>query len=69
MKKIFFAVTLLMIFSLALISCKPSKKEQVEIDKLEQETKAIDSLSNEIEKSKQDIEETTKEVDKLLEEL
>ena len=69
MKKIFFTVTLLMIFSLSLISCKPSKKEQVEIDKLEQETKAIDSLSNEIEKSKQDIEETTKEVDKLLEEL
>lgn len=69
MKKILFAVTLLMIFSLSLISCKPSKKEQVEIDKLEQETKAIDSLSNEIEKSKQDIEETTKEVDKLLEEL
>ena len=69
MKKIFFAVTLLMIFSLSLISRKPSKKEQVEIDKLEQETKAIDSLSNEIEKSKQDIEETTKEVDKLLEEL
>lgn len=69
MKKILFTVTLLMIFSLSLISCKPSKKEQVEIDKLEQETKAIDSLSNEIEKSKQDIEETTKEVDKLLEEL
>lgn len=69
MKKILFAVTLLMIFSLSLISCKPSKKEQVEIDKLEQETKAIDSLSNEIEKSKQAIEETTKEVDKLLEEL
>lgn len=69
MKKIFFTVTLLMIFSLSLISCKPSKKEQVEIDKLEQETKAIDSLSNEIEKSNKEIEETTKEVDKLLEEL
>jgi len=69
MKKIFFTVTLLMIFSLTLISCKPSKKEQLEIDKLEQETKAIDSLSNEIEKSNQDIEATTKEVDKLLEEL
>ncbi len=69
MKKILFAATLLMIFSLSLVSCKPSKKEQTEIDKLEQETKAIDSLSTAIEKSKQEIEETTKEVDNLLEEL
>jgi len=69
MKKIFFTIALLMIFSLSLISCKPSKKEQAEIDKLEQETKAIDSLSTVIEKSKQDIEDTTKEVDNLLEEL
>lgn len=69
MKKIFFTIALLTIFSLSLISCKPSKKEQAEIDKLEQETKAIDSLSTVIEKSKQDIEDTTKEVDNLLEEL
>ncbi len=69
MKKILFSVALLMIFSLSLVSCKPSKKEQIEIDKLEQETKAIDSLSTAIEKSKIEIEETTKEVDNLLEEL
>ncbi len=69
MKKILFAVTLLMIFSLSLASCKPSKKEQAEIDKIEKETKAIDSISTVIEKSKEEIEETSKEVNKLLEEL
>jgi len=68
MKKILFTLILLMTFSM-FISCKPSKKEQIELDKLEQEAKALDSLSIEIEKSKQEIEETTKEVDNLLEEL
>lgn len=69
MKKLFFTVALLMIFTLTLVSCKPSKKEQLELDKLEQEAEAIDSLSNAIEMSNKDIEKTTEEVDKLLEEL
>ena len=69
MKNIFFTILLLMTFSTTIYSCKPSKKEKDEIIKLEQETKAIDSLSYEIEKSKQEIDKSTEELDKLLEEL
>lgn len=73
MKKIIF---ILVISSLFVISCAESKtkanKETTDVPKVENqeiEINKIDSITNKLEKAKNDIEETAKEVDKLLDEL
>jgi len=73
MKKTFF---ILAISSLFFISCaeKKTKSEKdtadtPKIENLDLEIKQIDSLSNQLEKAKGDIDEAAKELDKLLDEL
>lgn len=71
MKKIIF---ILFISSLFLISCAESKtkKETTDVPKVENqeiEINKIDSITNKLEKAKDDIEATAKEVDELLDEL
>jgi len=68
MNKNIFAVILLLVFMVT-FSCKDTKKEAAEIQKLEQEVKVMDSLSYEIEKSKQDIDKSAEELEKALNEL
>ncbi len=73
MKKIFF---ILAISSLFFISCAEKKtkseKDTTQTPKIENsdlEVKQIDSIANQLEKAKDDIDDAAKEVDKLLDEL
>lgn len=66
MKKIIFTI---MAASLLIAGCGPSASEKKEIEKLEAEALELDSISDVIETAKQDIEETTKELDELINEL
>lgn len=68
MKKNILAVILLLVFMVT-FSCKDTKKDAAEIQKLEQEIKSTDSLSYEIEKSKQEIDKSAEELEKALNEL
>lgn len=54
---------------LLLYSCENSKKEKEEIQALEQEANAIDSVSVEMQKSKDSIEKNVQELDSLLNDL
>lgn len=66
---------LVVLFSFLFVACadKKPKAEKVdvatEMENLEVDTMVVDSLSTELEKTKDDIEEAGKEVDQLLEEL
>ena len=67
MKKIFLFV--LLFSGLMFFSCQTSKKEKAEIQALEQEIKTLDSVSVEIVKNKEAIEENVEVLDELLNEL
>lgn len=66
---------LVVLFSFLFVACadKKPKTEKIEVttemENQEIETSVVDSLAIELEKTKDDIEEATKEVDQLLEEL
>lgn len=66
MKKFIFTI---MAASLLIAGCGPSASEKKEIEKLEAEAVELDSISDVIETAKQDIEETAKELDELINEL
>ena len=66
MKKILF---FMLASGLMLYSCENSKKEKEEIQALEQEANAIDSVSVEMQKSKDSIEKNVQELDSLLNDL
>jgi PBP1b-binding outer membrane lipoprotein LpoB len=66
MKKIIFTI---MAASLLIAGCGPSASEKKEIEKLEAEAIELDSISDVIETAKQDLEDTAKELDELINEL
>jgi PBP1b-binding outer membrane lipoprotein LpoB len=66
MKKIIFTI---MAASLLIAGCGPSASEKKEIEKLEAEAVELDSISDVIETAKQDLEDTAKELDELINEL
>lgn len=65
MRKLILPVVL---FSLFLIGCTDSKKKE-EVARIEKEIVVADSIANEVEKAKEDIEQSIQSVDSLLNEL
>jgi len=65
MRKLIFPVVL---FSILLIGCTDSKKKE-EAARIEKEIVVADSIAKEVEKAKQDIEQSIQSVDSLLNEL